>query len=59
MGEKYPDAHICKGGINMQLFPEKKKRICEMFDSFCKMVIWNYTRNLKRAEANQRKYYSI
>lgn len=43
----------------MELSPEKEKRICEMFDSFCKMVIRNCSRNLKRAEANQRKYYGV
>ncbi len=43
----------------MEISPEKEKRICEMFDSFCKMVIRNCSRNLKRAEANQRKYYGV
>lgn len=42
----------------MQTSPEAKKRICAMFDSFCKTVIQNFSRNLKRAAANQSKYFS-
>ncbi len=42
----------------MQTSPETEKRICAMFDSFCKKVIRNCSRNLKRAAANQRKHYS-
>ncbi len=42
----------------MEISPEKEKQICEMFDSFCKTVIRNYSRNLKRAAANQRKHFS-
>lgn len=42
----------------MQTSPETEKRICAMFDSFCKKVIRNYSRNLKRAAANQRKHFS-
>lgn len=42
----------------MHTSPETEKRICAMFDSFCKKVIRNCSRNLKRAAANQRKYYS-
>ncbi|MCM1363220.1 MAG: hypothetical protein NC235_15235 [Clostridiales bacterium] len=42
----------------MEISPEKEKQICEMFDSFCKTVIRNCSRNLKRAAANQRKHFS-
>lgn len=42
----------------MHTSPETEKRICAMFDSFCKKVIRNCSRNLKRAAANQRKHYS-
>ena len=42
----------------MHTSPETEKRICAMFDSFCKKVIRNYSRNLKRAAANQKKYFS-
>lgn len=35
-----------------------KQRIVEMFDSFCKTVSRNYSRNLKRAKANYEKHYS-
>lgn len=42
----------------MDISPEKEKQICRMFDSFCKKVIRNYSRNLKRAAANQRKHFS-
>ena len=43
----------------MDISPEKERQICKMFDSFCKMVIRNCSRNLKRATANQRKYYGV
>ena len=42
----------------MQASPEIEKRICAMFDSVCKIVIRNFSRNLKRAAANQRKHFS-
>lgn len=42
----------------MQTSPEIEKRICAMFDSVCKIVIRNFSRNLKRAAANQRKHFS-
>lgn len=35
---------------------EKEKRLCAMFDSFCKTVARNFSRNLKRAAENRRKY---
>ena len=42
----------------MQTSLEIEKRICAMFDSFCKTVIRNFSRNLKRAAANQSKHFS-
>lgn len=42
----------------MEISTEKEKKICGMFDSFCKKVIRNYSRNLKRAAASQRKKFS-
>ena len=42
----------------MQTSPEIEKRICAIFDSVCKIVIRNFSRNLKRAAANQRKHFS-
>lgn len=33
----------------------KAKRICAMFDSYCKTVLRNASRNLKRAQANREK----
>ncbi len=47
-GGKCLKDHICKGGISMEISHEKEKQICEMFDSFCKTVIPNCSRNLKR-----------
>ena len=35
---------------------EKENRLCAMFDSFCKTVARNFSRNLKRAAENRKKY---
>lgn len=35
---------------------EMEKRLCAMFDFFCKTVIRNYSRNLKRDAVNQKKH---
>ena len=35
-----------------------KRRIVEMFDSFCKTVSRNYSRNLKRAKRNHDKHFT-
>ena len=35
-----------------------KQRIVEMFDSFCKTVSRNYSRNLKRAKRNHDKHFT-
>lgn len=35
-----------------------KRRIVEMFDSFCKTVSRNYSRNLKRAKQNHDKHFT-
>ena len=35
-----------------------KQRIVEMFDSFCKTVSRNYSRNLKRAKQNHDKHFT-
>lgn len=35
---------------------DRDEIICAMFDSFCVTVIRNYSRNLKRAAENRRKY---
>lgn len=35
-----------------------KRRIVEMFDSFCKTVSRNYSRNLKRARRNHDKHFT-
>ena len=40
----------------MQIPSEKEARLCAMFDSFCKTVARNFSRNLKRADENRRKY---
>lgn len=42
----------------MPIPSDYEKRICEMFDSFCKRVSCNYLRNLERAENNRTKHYS-
>lgn len=36
----------------------QEKRLCDMFDSFCKAVSRNFCRNLKRARENQEKHYT-
>ncbi len=36
---------------------KQEKRLCEMFDSFCKAVSRNYCRNLRRASENCEKHY--
>lgn len=38
--------------------PSDEKRICAMFDSFCKKVSRNYLRDLERAEERRDKHYS-
>lgn len=35
---------------------DRDESICAMFDSFCVTVIRNYSRNLKRAAENRKKY---
>lgn len=35
-----------------------KRQIVEMFDSFCKTVSRNYSRNLKRAKRNHDKHFT-
>lgn len=40
----------------MQVPSEREARLCAMFDSFCKTVARNFSRNLKRADENRRKY---
>lgn len=35
---------------------DRDESICAMFDSFCVTVIRNYSRNLKRAVENRKKY---
>lgn len=35
-----------------------KQQIVEMFDSFCKTVSRNYSRNLKRAKINHNKHFT-
>lgn len=42
----------------MPIPSDYEKRICGMFDSFCKRVSCNYLRNLERAENNRTKHYS-
>lgn len=37
--------------------PSYEKRICAMFDSFCKSVSRNFVRNLNRTENNRSKHY--
>ena len=37
---------------------EDEKRLIAMFDSFCKTVARNFSRNLKRAKENQKKHFS-
>lgn len=37
--------------------PSDEKRICAMFDSFCKKVSRNYLRDLERAEERRDTYY--
>ena len=37
--------------------PSDEKRICEMFDSFCKKVSRNYLRDLERAEERRDTHY--
>lgn len=37
---------------------QDKRRIVEMFDSFCKTVARNASRNLKRAKRNHDKHYT-
>lgn len=36
----------------------KETRLIAMFDSFCKTVARNFSRNLKRAKENQEKHFS-
>ena len=38
--------------------PSDEKRICAMFDSFCKKVSRNYLRDLERAEERRNSHYS-
>ncbi len=38
--------------------PSDEKRICAMFDSFCKKVSRNYLRDLERAEERRDSHYS-
>ncbi len=38
--------------------PSDEKRICAMFDSFCKKVSRNYLRDLERAEERRERHYS-
>lgn len=38
--------------------PSYEKRICAMFDSFCKTVSRNYVRNLDRAGKNRDRHYA-
>ena len=42
----------------MSVPSEDEKRIIAMFDSFCKTVARNFSRNLKRAKENQKKHFS-
>lgn len=39
--------------------PDKESRLCAMFDSYCKTVIRNASKNLKGARANQAKHRTV
>ena len=50
---------ICYEEVYAMSAPSKdEKRLIAMFDSFCKTVVRNFSRNLKRAKENQKKYFS-
>lgn len=37
----------------------RAERLCAMFDSYCKTVLRNASRNIKRTQVNRKKYESV